>query len=97
MLCRHCQQRLATRPRGLCWPCYQSPDVRARYPSTSKFVRRGLGLTTGQVLPLPLPTKARPGSPEKVAILRQRAELRQELWHPDDATLWDNPEWREVG
>jgi hypothetical protein len=33
------------------------------------------------------PTTARPGSPEKVAVLRQRARLRQCLWHPQDATL----------
>jgi hypothetical protein len=33
------------------------------------------------------PTTARPGSPEKVAILMQRARLRQPLWHPQDASM----------
>jgi hypothetical protein len=33
------------------------------------------------------PTAAPPGSPEKVAVLMQRARLRQSLWHPQDATL----------
>ncbi len=31
-----------------------------------------------------LPTDAPPGSPEKVEILRKRAELGQPLWHNDD-------------
>jgi hypothetical protein len=28
-----------------------------------------------------------PGTPEKVAVLRERARLRQALWHPLDAAL----------
>ncbi len=34
---------------------------------------------------LPEPTDSLPGSPEKVAILAERARLRQQLFHPDDA------------
>jgi hypothetical protein len=35
--------------------------------------------------PLPAsPTDARPGSLEKVAVLCQRRERREALWHPDD-------------
>jgi hypothetical protein len=34
----------------------------------------------------PFPTSAAPGSPEKIAILQQRAEARQELFHPNDAS-----------
>ncbi len=37
----------------------------------------------------PAPTAALPGTPEKVAVLRERARLRQALWHPRDATLTD--------
>jgi hypothetical protein len=38
--------------------------------------------------PLPsTPTRALPGTPEKVAVLRERARLGQALWHPLDATL----------
>lgn len=33
------------------------------------------------------PTKARPGTDEKIMILRRRAENRQELFHPEDAGL----------
>lgn len=35
------------------------------------------------------PTRVLPG-PQKVAILRQRLEARQALWHPDDATYLRN-------
>lgn len=35
-MCRHCGQRKANRPRGLCWRCYYAPGVKALYPSTSK-------------------------------------------------------------
>lgn len=34
-----------------------------------------------------LPTKAPPGSPEKVAVMVQRAELGHPLWHDFDATI----------
>lgn len=33
------------------------------------------------------PTKAAPGTPEKIAVLRQRAEDKQQLWHQDDPTV----------
>jgi len=71
----------------LCWACFYKPEVRALYPSTSKFARHGLG--TGQFIPtLPaFPTNATPGSPEKIAILQQRALSRQELFHPHDASF----------
>lgn len=85
-MCRHCQGGPANRPRGLCWVCYYQPGVRDRYPSTSKFARRGLGNFNGQSA-LPSPTRALPGSPEKVAILEQRALARLSLWHPLDAPM----------
>lgn len=33
------------------------------------------------------PTRAIPGTPEKIAVLRRRQELRQPLWHPDDPMI----------
>ena len=87
MACRHCGRNRVNRPRGLCWSCYYAPGVRERYPSTSKFAKRGVGNGNGMA-PLPsLPTGARPGSPEKVAVLEQRACQRQALWHPQDAPM----------
>ena len=85
MKCQHCQSAPITRPRKLCWICYYTPEIRARYPSTSKFGRRGDGNFFCRT-PLPdAPTCAEPGSSEKVAVLAERARRRQSLWHPHDA------------
>ena len=87
MKCRHCQRVESNRPRGLCWSCYYTPGVRELYPSTSKFARRGLA--NGNLdMPVPTePTAAAPGSPEKVAILEDRARRGLALWHPLDAPM----------
>ena len=84
-MCRHCGRVRVSRPRGLCWVCYYAPGVRDRYPSTSKFARRGVQDFNGRVPLPPEPTTAMPGTPEKVRILAQRARDRQALWHPHDA------------
>jgi hypothetical protein len=85
--CRHCREGQVTRPRGLCWACYYMPGVRAMYPSASKFAGHGVEDFFGRITQPPFPTSALPGTPEKIAILAQRAGLGQELWHPDDALL----------
>jgi hypothetical protein len=87
MICRHCQRAKANRPRGLCWSCYYRPGVRDLFPSTSKFARRGVADFYGHTVLANAPTGARPGTPEKVAILEERARLGVSLWHPLDATL----------
>jgi hypothetical protein len=87
MLCKHCQRVPSNRPRGLCWTCYYKPGVRELYPSTSKFARRGVEDRVGKVALPPTPTRALPGTPEKVAILEERARLRVSLWHPADAPM----------
>ncbi|MBY0521815.1 MAG: hypothetical protein K2R98_00360 [Gemmataceae bacterium] len=94
MLCRHCNQVRSNRPRGLCWSCYYTPGVRDLYPSTSKFARRGVSDFNGKAHTA-APTIALPGSPEKVAILEERARLQQELWHPADAPM--DRESRKLG
>lgn len=86
MICRHCNQSQASRPRQLCWACYNTPGVRNLYSTTSKFGRRGLGNVNGN-RPLPaFPTQAPPGSPEKLAVLAERARLNLSLFHPEDVT-----------
>ena len=87
MSCRHCQRAAISRPRQLCWTCYYTPGIRERYPSTSKYGRRGEGNFYGRVPLPPFPTQAPPGSPEKIALLSQRAQQRTELFHPNDAPL----------
>ena len=86
-MCRHCGVARSNRPRGLCWACYYAPGVRDRYPSTSKFARRGVGNFNGLGDLPPAPTLAVPGSPEKVAVLEERARLGLALWHPLDAPM----------
>jgi hypothetical protein len=61
--------------------------VREKYPSTSKFAHRGIDDFNGQVCLPPEPTAALPGSPEKVAVLEERARLGLALWHPADAPM----------
>jgi len=87
MLCRHCNHVNSNRPRGLCWSCYYTPGVRDMYPSTSKFARRGVSDFNGAGTVAGMATAALPGSPQKVAILEDRARQRQELWHPADAPM----------
>ena len=85
--CRHCSRNRANRPLGLCWSCYYRPGVRDRYPSTSKYARHGVGIGVNFHSPAPArPPEAVPGSPEKLAVLAERARNGEQLWHPDDAT-----------
>ena len=82
MVCRHCRRHAANRPRGLCWTCYYTPGVRERYAPRCP---RGLEDFYGGTEPPLAPTRAMPGTLEKVAVLEQRARQRQALWHPQDA------------
>ena len=84
--CRHCSERVVTRPRGLCWACYYRPDgLRHQYQSGSPHARRGVGNGNGLGLALPRPTTALPGTREKLAVLAERAARGLALHHPDDA------------
>jgi len=85
MICRHCQKVKANRPRGLCWSCYYTPGVREKFPSTSKFARRGVSDFNGKIRLPATPTDAEPGSEEKLRILEERARLGLSLFHPEDA------------
>jgi hypothetical protein len=90
-ICRHCTKSKVNRPRGLCWSCYYTPGVKELYPSTSKYARRGVGNFTGSA-PLPAaPTTAAPGTPEKLAVLEQRAKMKQAIFHPADARYEGDP------
>lgn len=81
--CRSCG-RPANRPRQLCYRCFYTPGLRDLYPSISKFAVQGLGLGFS-LSPLPdEPTRARPGSEEKIRVLTERAARRQSLFHPRD-------------
>lgn len=90
-ICKHCGQSKVNRPRGLCWSCYYTPGVKDMYPSTSKFARRGVGNFNGNAPLAGLPTLHPPGSPEKMAVLEERARHNQALWHPLDARYENDP------
>lgn len=80
-ICRHCHKCKVNRPRGLCWSCYYTPGVRELYPSTSKYARRGVGMAGNSALP-EHPVFVDPGSPEKEALMHERAKAGLSLFHP---------------
>lgn len=84
-VCKHCRKRNGWKSRGLCWTCFRTPGVRDSYPPKGGEARRGSGVDCngGYTLP-PVPTLAQPGSPEKEAVLTERAAAGTSLWHPDD-------------
>lgn len=85
ILCKHCNKKHPCRPRGLCWRCYYTPGVRDMYPvNNSVYNRRGVEDFNNQA-PLPEPTDKLPITEDKVKEITRRAELRQSLWHPNDA------------
>lgn len=88
-VCRHCATRKINRPGGMCWPCYYTPSVRAKYQPTRPNGRRGVGNLTGR-RPLPAAaTRAAPGTQEKLDVMAERAARGERLWHPGDATIED--------
>ena len=94
-LCIHCRRYKKTRPRGLCRKCHEDKSIRKLYPTTSPHGRRMKLYPPG---PRPLARKAtlaRPGSPEKIAVLRERVGRGQSLHHPNDAPM--DPELRGLG
>jgi len=81
----------------LCWSCFYAPGVRDLYPSTSKFGRRGIGNFNGAAPLPPFPTQAMPGSKEKILLLMQRAQQKQQLFHPQDANSHYSGTLTQVG
>ena len=81
-ICRHCELKPVSRPRGLCWRCFYWHGVKEMYPATGPEGYRGVGHEGRQ---LPTPTIHRPGTPEKIATLGYRAAREQQLFSPDDA------------
>ena len=90
-ICQHCHASNVNRPRLLCWGCYYAPGVRDRYPSTSKYARRGIGNFNGNAPQACEPTTAAPGTREKLDVMAERARMRQRLWHPYDAAFDGDP------
>lgn len=86
LMCRNCGLGIATRPRKLCRKCYDHKATRDQNPSTDRSAARGVPDRTG-VPPLdPKTTDAKPGSPEKIAVLIGRCG-KYRLFHPKDRRL----------
>lgn len=83
--CKHCHRWLTCQSRGLCWKCWHTPGVKNSYPVLIDCRTIGVGTVITGIRRYPTPTQARPGTPEKVAVLEARAEAGEHLWHPDDA------------
>jgi hypothetical protein len=85
-ICRHCATSRADRPRGLCRDCHATPGIKELYPCRRDCADRAGGA------PLPAaPTAAAPGTPEKLAVLEQRAKMKQAMFHPADARYAGDP------
>jgi hypothetical protein len=81
----NCGRIAARRRRGLCNSCGRDPRIRRRFPmKRGGYAARPASERPGRKRPLPEPTNARPGSEEKIRVLMQRVEKRQQLWHPRD-------------
>ena len=90
MACLHSKKHKVSRPRGLCWSCWNHPGVKEKYPVLSCLQNhRGVG-NRGQncVRPPSVPTGHPPGSPGKVEEMARRAEEGRPLFVKGDAT-WD--------
>jgi hypothetical protein len=84
MACRHCNKPGYAVARGLCSGCYYS-DVRALYPIVPlPRNHHGLGINNTEPPPPPHPTRAVPGTPEKLMVMAWRAANGYAVFHPED-------------
>lgn len=85
--CLHCGTNRVARPRGLCSQCYECPSVRLLYPPLGKMGAAGASREENYRAPkkMPQPTKAPPGTPEKVKVLIRRFSRQEWLYHPLDS------------
>lgn len=86
--CRNCGETRRFKSRGLCGTCYDILEVRAAFPAHAGPNKghgyEGLRKRPGRRLPA-RPTKALPGTAEKVEVMRLRAAKGEQLFHPKDA------------
>ena len=82
--CRYCGKfQKSLRPRGLCWTCYNTPEIKGLYPKCGDN-----GTPDRFHAPPPRkPTRARPGTEIKVRVLEWRARKGYALFHPADAPI----------
>lgn len=96
--CRHCITGIGYRSRGLCYKCWSNIDIRNLYPAKVAHLSKGVGIKSlrgqgkepvdkaGVRLPS-RPTKAAPGTNDKLKVLISRAARGVSLHHPKDKTM----------
>lgn len=88
--CVHCGNPRATRPRKLCFTCYESRGIRDLYQPANSFVGKD-GDFFGPA-PLAEPSSAHPGTDDKIAVMAWRAAQGLAIFHPLDAVVDDDSE-----
>lgn len=86
--CHHCNKKKkgpAYWRRGLCWRCFQDPEICAKYADKSKFGRRGQGSVNMTGKTPAEPTDAPPGSAAKQQVIAERISRGELMSHPEDA------------
>lgn len=86
--CVHCRRHCAYASRRLCWTCSKAPGVRDRYPmvrATSSY--RAPEPPKVAAGARPEPTRALPGTPEKVQVIFERLWSGLPLWDERDAKI----------
>lgn len=93
MLCIHCKNAKVSRPRNLCWKCYYTDDVREQYPimDVPQNNRGACGKDFNKILPHAPPTKALPGTEDKISVMEKRAAEGRPIFSPEDAKV--EPDW----
>jgi len=82
--CQHCGRETVKYPRNLCWACYYTPAIRARYRPVSIFGRRGRKDFYGTAATPAASIPFLPGSAEKVEALADRAGRDESLFSRRD-------------
>jgi hypothetical protein len=84
--CVHCGRRQRNRPRRLCGPCHDRPEIRELYPVVKNSGRAYVNRCAAGGRPLPRrPTSALPGTPAKIRVMASRDARGELLHHPMDA------------
>jgi hypothetical protein len=87
--CRHCNQSRQVYGRGLCRWCWSKADVKVLYDKMPGG-RSSHTLFKHQYRDPPLddqPTEALPGTPEKLAVMHDRARRGKQIFHPGDPVI----------
>lgn len=88
IVCAHCHEKHACRPRGLCTACYANLGIRESHPPDGRYYFDNHKQQISPVL-AEEPTQTRPGSEAKINIMRRRAANGRRIFHPGDRDLAD--------